>query len=279
MRIVHFSDIHFCLWPENFGRALFDKRILGLINFFLRRRSQVGHFSLDSALRRIEELKPQVVVCTGDVASISSEREFEKAVQTLSPLLANPDFEFVYIPGNHDHYVKDEHCQRAFREAFRKLNCDRWTLEELPATLMVENNELMVCDECRPTNIFLSSGYIEPGLEQALRSWLESPRRSGGHRILAGHYPTRDSKGQPLSGRRCLNGGEIIRQALRKGQLDAYICGHIHEPYTHQEECGSLEVCAGALTTNGKLNVLDLSSNGEEPIKQFWQEVGQKVPD
>ncbi len=278
MRIVHFSDIHFGLWPERFIQALFDKRILGLLNYGLRRRRQAHRYSLKLALQRIIELQPRLVVCTGDVTSISSEREFAKASKALAPLLDSSDFDFIYLPGNHDHYVKDQHCQKAFRRAFEELNSGRWKLTDLPAIYDGGSYQMAVCDECRPTNIFLSSGYLDPALERYLKQWLENPS-PGVKRILAGHYPTRDGGGRPLSRRRRLNNAEVIRQALKSGHLDAYLCGHIHQPFLHREESGGLEVCAGALTWNGMINVLDLPADSRQPIEQFWEPVETSLTD
>ncbi len=273
MRIVHFSDIHFGLWPERFWSALLDKRVLGLVNYFLRRRGRMHRDYLERALSLIETLDPQMVVCTGDVASIGSRREFKAAARALDPLTQNPRRRFVYVPGNHDNYVRSRHCQRAFRETFARLNGGRWQWSDLPLVETVGSLEFMVCDECRPTNIFLSSGFFSNRSAEVFRNWLARPRPAGRRRILIGHYPTRDQAGRPLSWRRRLNGGEIVRRALTEGLLDASLCGHIHDPFCHREDNGAVEVCAGALTVKGKLNVLDLPADGRSAIRQRWLSV------
>jgi len=270
MRIVHFSDLHFGLFPENFLTSLFDKRILGLTNFFLRRRSQMHRDFLDKAVKHILELKPQLTVCTGDIASIGSEREFEQAGTSLDPLINNPDFDFLYIPGNHDNYVPNQHNKQALEIIFKKLNKNRWKLNDLPIMLKYSNTEIMVCNETEPTNIFLSSGRLNKKTINTLQKWFSQKRQNNFYRVLIGHYPTRDQQGEPLSRRRRLNGGELIYEALKAGSLDVSLCGHIHDPFCHRQDNGSLEVCAGALPVKGTLNVIDLPRVNDKQIKQTW---------
>ncbi len=269
MRVVHFSDIHLCLWPEQFYRALFDKRILGLINYALRRRGQMHREFLGRALETIAGLRPQLVVCTGDIASVGSEREFKRAEQSLQPLIDNPQFDFIYVPGNHDHYVRDHHCQRFFHDTFKRLNRNRWQIGDLPLTVTIDHHEFMLCDECRPTNIYLSSGDFAPCAD-FFRRWLDQPRDVGVRRILLGHYPTRDRLRRPLSRRRRLNHGVMVLDALRDGRLDVSLCGHIHSPFVHREASGGWEICAGSLTVKGMVNVLDIPDPGKGEIRQQW---------
>ena len=66
MRIAHFSDIHVGRWPQEI-RAHFDKRLLGSLNYRLRRSHQFSRDFLPRALCQLRMLAPDWVVCTGDL--------------------------------------------------------------------------------------------------------------------------------------------------------------------------------------------------------------------
>ena len=70
MRIVHFSDIH-AHNPVPNWRCAFDKRLLGTLNFYLRRARWYQWQRVAEAVQQIRMLCPDVVICTGDYTTIS----------------------------------------------------------------------------------------------------------------------------------------------------------------------------------------------------------------
>lgn len=131
--------------------------------------------------------------------------------------------------------------------------------------------EILLVNECRPTPIIGSYGILDKKTRKFLPEWLARDRTPGYVRALLGHFPTRHSQGEALARRRRLYHGDAIHQVLRGGELDLYFCGHIHDPYINRFETGSLEMCAGSLTTHGCINLVEISETGK--INQQWENV------
>lgn len=266
MRIIHFSDTHFATLPENLWACLFDKRILGLMNYVTRRRHTMHKHREDikAAVQSIQRLDPDAVVCSGDVTVIGSAREFAGARERLAPLVESSQFEFIYVPGNHDAYSKAAGCRRALRDAFHYLNRGCWQLEDMPQELRLGSVRFFVVNENRPTNIFLSTGYLQGNARVRLDSWLSEERAAHEVRILVGHHPTRLADGRLPARRRRFVGGDRVQDALLNGELDLSLCGHIHDPFRREFSGGRMEVCAGSLSANGVMVMIDIDeSTGE----------------
>lgn len=268
MRIVHFSDIHFGCGPRALS-AFADKRILGTLNFYLRRRALFQPELLQRGLARIRLLAPDLVICTGDLTSVGAPEEFAAAREALDPFAAALSGRFLYVPGNHDAYVRNKRCRRLLAETFHSLNSGRWNLAELPLEWRRGQVHLFLVNEAVPCNWFLSTGRVDTETAARLTAWLDAPRDASEKRILVGHFPLRDEHGQALGWRRSLRGGTLLHEALRDGRLDVALCGHEHTPFLRYEPNGSLEICAGSLTARGRINVLDfIPETGE--FRQFW---------
>jgi DNA repair exonuclease SbcCD nuclease subunit len=269
MRLVHFSDIHLAAWTRDLS-ALFDKRVLGLLNYAVRRRHHMHEDYVERAVQRIPELNPDWVICTGDVTCVGSPEEFARARDALAPLVANEAFEFFYIPGNHDAYVRNRRCRKSLETSFHYLNRERWRLSELPCEVNCGQIRLWLVDECQPTIITASSGRLLPQTREWLQARFVDERQKNETRILAGHFPSRRADGSKLPRRRRLSGNELIHHALTAGQLDVSLCGHIHDQFMHREDNGGLEVCVGSLTVNANLNVIDIDPETGR-FNQRWE--------
>ena len=276
MRIVHFSDVHVGCPPAALS-AFFDKRILGSLNFFLRRRALFEPGLLQRALSRISLLNPDWVVCTGDLTSVGSPEEFEVAVARLAPILARKQCKLLYVPGNHDAYVRNRACRDALCDTFSLLNGGRWALTGLPQDFWMREIHFFVLGESVPTNWLLSSGELSPGTQERLASWLAAPRQQGEKRVLVGHFPLRNERGRPLQWRRRLRGAHVLEQAMAERRLDVLLCGHDHVPFVRREASGAMEICAGSLTASGRMAVLDyVPETGE--FSHFWEDLSGDGP-
>jgi len=277
MRIAHISDFHCCHWPPQLC-SVFDKRLLGSLNYLLKRRHQLDYRYLKRAIQRIRMLGPDVVVISGDITCTGTPPEFQVALTELQDiLLAGLPFAMIYVPGNHDAYVRNSACRQSLEQAFQRLNNKRWTLADLPARLQVGEIEFIVANECRPTCCLSSAGRLTADAAATLRQWLQQPRRQRGKRIRIGHFPLLDQRGHALGYRRRLYNAGVLAEALTTGSIDVSLCGHIHDPYIRHETNGSLEICAGALTMFGKINVLDYSP-ARQRFSQFWEDVADDGP-
>ncbi len=268
MKIVHFSDPHAGGWPQS-GSAFFDKRIIGAFNYNLRRKA---HFKIDRLKTAVEKsllLNPQVVAITGDITSVSEPWEFELACQILKPLV-DSDIKLIYIPGNHDAYVKNRKCKEALEKAFHYLNQGRYELSDLPRSEKCKNVNLVLLNEAIPTSPVFSCGQLcEDSAKQ-----LNAPLEEGEIRIAVGHFPALDSNKDEISFRRKLYGNEALKKALNDGKVHASLCGHIHKPFINQYGKNSFEICAGSITANGHINVLEINQV-DGTLHQHWEIIDQ----
>ena len=103
VRIAHITDIHVQRAPRL--AEMSPKRLLGTANLYLAGRRR--HFSeavQQELVHAVGALKPDILVCTGDLTAQATVPEFEAALELLRPLFeAQPT---VVIPGNHDTYTQ-----------------------------------------------------------------------------------------------------------------------------------------------------------------------------
>jgi len=271
MRIVHLSDIHFGCWDTRLS-ALFDKRILGQLNYLLRRCHQQRFVYLTHALARVRALMPDVVVLTGDITSVGSPPEFALALETLRPLYDHNSFDLIYTPGNHDAYVRNSACCKRLEHAFQVLNQGRYQRTDMPYELERNPCRFMIIDGAVPSNWLRSNGQLSGSTVERVNAWADAPATANTVRVLIGHFPLRDRQGCDLGWRRRLVGCDPLYQRLADTRIDLSLCGHIHHPFVRRESGGGLEICAGALTVAGKLNVIDVTP-ADGTVHQFWEDV------
>ncbi len=271
MRIVHLSDLHVGRLPKSPG-ALFDKRLLGAANQLLRRARHVHPEYLQRAGEEIARLKPELVVCTGDITCIGSPEEYEAACALLQPLYSATGHHFLFLPGNHDAYVGAAPCRAALADAFQRLNGGRWGLDELPLEWQLSGLRFLLLDGARPVSCLLSSGSLSAATLDWLARRLALPREESECRVAVCHFPLRGRGGEALNWRRRLAGADEVWQHLQEGRLDLVLSGHVHVPFARWDAAGRGEVCAGSLTMAGCFSVLDWTP-GTRRFRQFFVDV------
>jgi 3',5'-cyclic AMP phosphodiesterase CpdA len=112
--LAHLSDPHIGPIPLVSWRAPMNKRVVGYVNWRLRRRRIHDMAALDRIIQDIGARAPDHVAMTGDLGHVGLPQEFEAAKDFMSRLGAPGDVSFV--PGNHDAYVKGalEECLARF---------------------------------------------------------------------------------------------------------------------------------------------------------------------
>ncbi len=276
MRIVHFSDLHAGGLVKS-PRGLFDKRLFGMLNHIFRRAHLRKWERVERAVTQIKMLNPDLVVCTGDLTTISEPDEFELARQALMPLVEDKRFEFLYVPGNHDNYVPRKKCEDALLKAFGDLNENRWKLDELPIRMDFQGLRILMVNEAVPMPVFASSGELSPDT----CAWLENELNAKEDEIpilLLSHFPIFDANGGPLSWRRECRNNQLLRDALHDGIIKLALCGHIHTPFVREETCGAMEVCAGSLTFTGMMSIIDFDIANDK-VSQRWVQVDDDEPE
>jgi len=269
MKIIHFSDIHTGGRFDRFN-ALFDKRIIGTLNYKLRRRRHVIWENLQKAIDIIEREKPDIVINTGDITSVSEPGEFAEALRRLQPIVDNNNHTFINVPGNHDHYVDNNECIKSKEATYNALNRDLLPIENFPHRLEKGGVTFIMVDESRPNSGTQSSGYLKPEDLKKIQLWASEAKEKPV--VLVGHYPLKNKLGEPLATRRALENGNELVSMLEKGEITVNLCGHIHAPFIREEKSGSLEICAGSLTIGGHLNKLEFDSDSKS-FSHSWIKV------
>jgi len=88
--------------------------------------------------------------------------------------------------------------------------------------------------------------------------------------VLVGHYPLWEDHPW-LRVRHRLWGEDEALRLLKNGEIDLSLCGHVHRPYAKIDERGRGEICAGSVTRNGCVTLIDYDKSKDV----FTREVKQ----
>jgi len=251
MKIIHFSDIH-AGGPAEDWMAYFDKRLVGVFNYTWRRQFQHDLSRLQKAVDYILANKPDLIVCTGDLTSTGQPAEFEKVREVMDPL-CECGIPLFYVPGNHDFYVYRKKCVNAMKAMVEHLNGGRYTFKQLPCLLLEGGMDFIIVNECWPSNLLSSHGWLRPDYSHFIEKVCENKKLRP--RILIGHYPVIEDHPY-LRLRHRLYGQKELRRLLDSRLIDLSLCGHVHRPYTKIDYTGRGEVCAGSVTKNGCMSLI-----------------------
>ena len=267
MKIIHISDLHFCAPPDALS-AYIDKRIVGSFNYFFRRRFQHDFSFLDSAIKFILSEKPDVVVCTGDITSTGQPIEFEMALKALEPILSSKNIKFLFVPGNHDAYVKNGRCKKSLESTFAKLN-PLVGLKDLPAVITIKDCDFILVNECAPTNIFMSNGRITAEMSKKIEEICEqSGKKNKRPKVLLGHFPIL-TKYTFIEKRRGLIGKDRVCELILDKTIDLSLCGHMHKEFSQADSTGRGELQAASLTKTGILTVINYNKTEDAFSHKF----------
>lgn len=266
-KFVVFSDIH--EHAVFSARALFDKRIFGLINSTFCRHGSYRMERIDAAVRAIlDSLRPDLVIFAGDAVSTSDPREFESALKRLRPLI-DSGIPILYSPGNHDRYVHARACREAFERFRAELTAH--TPMTWPGLYETPDLRFAVIDCARPFNPVLSCGEMTPETADFLEA--EAAKDDPRPLVCVGHFPLRTNGRSLAAYRHSLLGCKRAEALLNEGKIALSVVGHVHVPSQRLDARGRGELIAGSLTkkdvlreitfSDGVFTVRDLTSTGQ----------------
>ena len=256
LRILHFSDVHLPFPPGAFRspEILHPKRLVALVNFYLRRGSKYA-----DALQKLDGLRDflsrepvDYLLFTGDSLNFGLEREFTAAAPRLAEIFALARRGALAVPGNHDLYTASSLAlhRKHFAPHLRSDLPDSATPTGFPLVRWMGDDAVAIAfNSARPRFAFWNSSGRVPTLElDALERLLDRPEIAARRRIfLMTHYPF-DEPGF-LHG---LRNSRALLKLLRGRDNLVLLHGHNHRPYTHFLPGTPVPLyCAGSLTKHG----------------------------
>lgn len=231
-RIAHISDLHIPPLPPMSLKQLAGKRLLGLVAWHQKWKSEHRQTILDALQRHLQELQPDHICITGDVTFTTLPEEVDKAAEWISRL-GDPQ-QISLIPGNHDAYVsgsleyaletwsrwmQDDDGQTGFPYLHRRGPVDIIGLSSAVAT---------------PPAISLGRiGQAQLHRTEALLGRIKATRRPS---LLMVHHPPQDGA---ASRKRALSDRKALREILCRSPVDLVLHGHLHYPTRAVLDCAS----------------------------------------
>lgn len=119
VKVAHISDPHLFVSYPKFS-WLFNKRILGYLDFMLYRKLIYDVNQFKSLLKLLREEKVDYLVISGDISAIALPQELSIAKEWLeSEFWWNN--KLIVVPGNHDYYTIEAWKKDYFGELYKPL--------------------------------------------------------------------------------------------------------------------------------------------------------------
>lgn len=259
MRIVLLGDIHvyaLAVWPWE----LLSKRLIGQLNLWFNRRRVFDMKRLPGVARRVLELQPDALLCSGDLTTTAQPREFRRLEKILGHVFDQiPTF---IVPGNHDRYTARSMRGRYLERDFIDHTADAWPHHRT----LADGIELIGLDPTRPTPWFNASGAL--GDDQIERFEQTLAAIDPAHRVVVlCHYPIGSPPGHHIEsfGHKLTDDTRLIEVLAAAPHRILYLHGHVHQPW-----CWRLgEPADNVVAVNAGAPIM---ADGEHPHGQgIWQ--------
>lgn len=265
MLIAHISDPHILhgLTSLRYLRNL--KQILGLFNWYLKRRKIHQRHKLENTVKEILAKKANVVIVTGDICQLAFANDYLEFARIMQPL-KEAGIPVIILQGNHDHYVKSVKSKKAFHKLKIELLCQKVAVEN--DVYSIQDVDFLAIDGAVPTPPFQCWGLVSEEQLANLRndfSELDSKKT----RVAFGHFPLLNSKNLPLPKGMALQNADKILEILQEHKVKAYLCGHIHKAFESTLPGNIKQFCSGSITSYGVLRFLEINGLGIEQKEVF----------
>lgn len=222
-RIVLIGDLHlYSLWPAPWH--MLSKRLLGQTNLWFNRRKVFRHERLKELVRKAIDLKPDLVLCSGDLTTTALRSEFELAKRYLAPLAEVAPL--VAVPGNHDKYTFSAARTRRIHHTL-----PGWVPADFPHDRPINAGwDLLALDAAIP-RVKDAVGRIGAEQLEAVAEYLRQRDTSRGLVVLC-HYPCVVPPGIHEHASHRLADAPALRRLFEDHDARVvYIHGHIHRPW------------------------------------------------
>ncbi len=220
------GDIHaFDRWLPL--RYWFSKRLAGWLNMRLNPNRKFNFDLWPVTLQYIRQLKPDWVLCSGDLTQLSMPGEFAKVMQPWRTILGH--CRTVIVPGNHDRYTPDAVVEKSF-----EAGVGDWAPTKYPDWRQLTDRWHLLALDSTSTHLMDATGAISDEQLQAMQPRLRALSADNGLLLLT-HYPMvlphsrHDTPGHKL------RNADVLRRLLADCRASIiYLHGHVHEPWSYR---------------------------------------------
>lgn len=219
--LAHLSDPHLGPIPTPRARELFNKRGLGLINWY-RKRHRHHHADILSAI--VADMKaqgPDHVAVTGDLVNVSLDVEFVAAAKWLDTVGTTKNV--TLVPGNHDAYIRRASGWAAQHWGEFMRGDDGAVF---PFVRRRGNVALIGLTTSLPTGPFMATGMLGGEQIAKLAEVLLTLSREPLFRVILIHHPPIPNKRHYM---KRLIDGPMFRAILQEHGAELVLHGHNHE--------------------------------------------------
>ena len=237
MKVAHISDIHISTFDGAMFRDFLNKRILGGLNLLLHRREYRGgkaEILLSALTQDINAQRPDLVLFTGDVTSLSLPQEFARA-RTFVESLGDPS-RVVLLPGNHDCYTYEAQKSHRFETVFGDYLGTQTNGPEQAFPYVRRFGErlaIVALSSAVATPPPLATGRLGGPQRERLKELLGGLSQEGRFVVLAVHHPP-DKRAQKAGGRmRHMEDSLELLKLAAEAKVPMIAHGHEHRGWQH----------------------------------------------
>ncbi len=219
--LAHLSDPHLGPIPTPRPVELFNKRGLGLINWYRKRHRHHSREVLDTIVRDMHAREPGHIAVTGDLVNISLDAEFANAARWLDQL-GTPQ-NVTLVPGNHDAYIRRVagHAAQHWGEYMRGDDG-----ADFPFVRRRGPVAIIGLTTSLPTGPFMATGRLGGDQLARFAEILIALAREPVFRVVLIHHPPIPNSGHYM---KRLIDGPIFRALLAEHGAELLLHGHNHE--------------------------------------------------
>lgn len=221
--LAHFTDVHLAPIVGFTPRYWNAKRMLGFLNWHLKRHGVHKRSVVDRLIADAKSLRADHIVITGDLANLGLPLEHEAACTWLRSV--GPPDRVTVIPGNHDIYSSIHGDEGVARWA-PYMGSEADTLA-FPFVRRIGPIAMIGMNSAIETPPFVAAGRLGGDQIDVARDLLERLHDDGAIRVVLIHHP-------PLPGmtsaKRALKDAGHFQRMLVKSGADLVLFGHNHKP-------------------------------------------------
>jgi 3',5'-cyclic AMP phosphodiesterase CpdA len=222
--LAHLSDPHLGPLPQPRLADLAGKRLLGYVNWHLRRGRQHRRDVLHALVEDMKATGPDHIAITGDLVNIALPVEFAAARAWLESV--GPPDRVTLVPGNHDIYVRatSGQARRLWNAHMRGDEGAPPTPHHFPFVRRRGPIALVGVSTALPTFPLLATGKVGPEQTERLADILARLKQEPVFRVVLIHHPPAGK----AHWQKRLTDAPAIRRVLEEHGAELVIHGHDH---------------------------------------------------